>query len=99
MNHKALILALTCFTVAASAADKTPSMEEMWSIIQQQQKTIESLQSQLNQQNQTVQQEVQQVEAQVEARLDNQEQAIAIVADAIEDQSEPTNRVKIGGYG
>ena len=99
MKHKTLILALTCFTVVASAAEKTPSMEEMWAIIQQQQKTIEALQAQLTEQDQTVKQEVQQVESQVAARLDDQQQALAIVADAIEEQSEPTSRVKIGGYG
>ncbi len=44
MKNKVLILALASFSVVASATDKTPSMEEMWSLIQQQQKTIEALQ-------------------------------------------------------
>lgn len=95
MIRKALILSMTCFAVMASAAEKTPSMEEMWLIIQQQQKTIDALQTQLAQQDQTASQKADQLEAQVEA----QQEAIAVVADAIEEQSEPTNRVKIGGYG
>ena len=91
MNKKALILALTCMTVVASANDKTPSMEEMWQIIQQQQKTIESLQSKLAEQDKVVTENVEQVEA--------QQEAIAVVADAIEEQIRPVDRVKIGGYG
>ncbi len=95
MIKKTLILALSCFTVVASAAEKTPSMEEMWQIIQQQQKTIDALQTQLNQQNQSVSEKAEQLEAQVDA----QQEAIAVVADAIEEQTEPTSRVKLGGYG
>lgn len=91
MNKKALILALTLMTVAAFAAEETPSVEEMWKIIQQQQKTIEALQDKLSEQDKTVADTSQQVEA--------QQEAIAVVADAIEDQSTPVDRVKIGGYG
>lgn len=91
MNKKAFILALTCITTVASATEKTPSVEEMWKIIQQQQKTIEVLQQKLTEQDKTVAENSEQVEA--------QQEAIAVVADAIEEQSEPVNRVKIGGYG
>ena len=45
---KISILALTMCSAMASAAEKTPNMEEMWQIIQQQQKTIEVLQAKLN---------------------------------------------------
>jgi len=79
----------------SSAAEKAPSLEEMWAIIQQQQETIEALKVQLAEQDQKVQQDVQQVEAQVEA----QQEAITVVADAVESQSAPADRVKIGGYG
>lgn len=89
--NKMTILALSCFVVSASAAEKTPSMKEMWQIIQQQQKTIEALQLQLAEQNKTVSDSAQQVEA--------QQEAIAVVADAIENQIEPVSRVNIGGYG
>ena len=95
MIKKILILALSCFTVVASAADKTPSMEEMWKIIQQQQLTIDALQTKLLEQDQTASQKTLQIEAQVEA----QQEAIAVVADSIEEQTAPTSRVKIGGYG
>lgn len=95
MIKKTFILALSCFTVVASAAEKTPSMEEMWQIIQQQQKTIDTLQSKLQQQDKTVNEKAERLEAQVDA----QQEAIAVVADAIEEQAEPTDRVKIGGYG
>ena len=40
---KISILALTMCSAMASAAEKAPSMEDMWKIIQQQQKTIEAL--------------------------------------------------------
>ena len=63
----------------SSAAEKAPSLEEMWAIIQQQQETIEALKVQLAEQDQKVQQDVQQVEAQVEA----QQEAITVVADAV----------------
>jgi len=95
MIKKTLILALSCFTVVASAAEKTPSMEEMWQIIQQQQKTIDALQNKLKQQDKTVNAKAEQLEAQVDA----QQEAIAVVADAIEEQAEPIDRVKVGGYG
>ncbi|MCB1582788.1 MAG: hypothetical protein KDI92_06975 [Xanthomonadales bacterium] len=91
MTKKAIILALTCLSVVASAAEQTPSMEEMWKIIQQQQKTIEVLQSKLAEQDKVVSENVEQVAA--------QQQAINVVADAIEEQAEPIDRVKIGGYG
>lgn len=91
---KALILALLCLAGAAAAQD-TPSLEEMWKIIQQQQATIDSLQKQLAEQTEQVKVTSEQLEADVEA----QQEAIAVVADAIEEQSAPTNRVKIGGYG
>ncbi len=91
MKNKVLILALTCFSVVATAQEEAPSMEEMWKIIQQQQKTIETLQEKLMAQDKTVEENTQQVEA--------QQEAIAVVADAIEEQSEPVDRVKIGGYG
>ncbi|MGJ8662980.1 MAG: porin [Marinicella sp.] len=99
MNNKIIILALTCLSVTASAQEQTPSMEDMWKIIQQQQKTIEDLQIQLQSQDQVVHENAQKIEAQVEARLDEQQEAIAVVADAIEEQSGSEDRVKIGGYG
>lgn len=91
MNKKAIILALSALTVTASASEPVPSMEEMWQIIQQQQKTIESLQAQLAEQDQSVKSTNDQVAA--------QQEAIAVVADAIEEQNDPVSRVKLGGYG
>ena len=96
MIKKTVILALSCMTGVASANENTPSMEEMWQIIQQQQKTIDALQDKLVQQDTAVNDKTQAIAAQVDA----QQEAIAVVADALEDQAEPVgSRVKIGGYG
>jgi uncharacterized coiled-coil protein SlyX len=92
---KTLILILSAMTGAAAAADQTPSMAEMWEVIQQQQATIDALKKQLAEQNQQVQNDQQQLAEEVEA----QQEAIAVVADAVEQKSAPASRVKIGGYG
>ena len=92
---KISILALTMCSAMASAAEKTPSMEDMWKIIQQQQKTIEALQSKLNDQVTEIADTTEKVQAQVVA----QEEALADVSDAIEDTVAVESKTKIGGYG
>ncbi len=85
-----VILALTAFTAIAGAQD-TPSAEEMWKIIQQQQKTIDALEAKLAGQEDSIKKTSQQVE--------QQQVAITVVSDAVEDTTEPKDKVHIGGYG
>ncbi|WP_154224077.1 porin [Marinicella rhabdoformis] len=92
---KISILALTMCSAMASAAEKTPSMEDMWKIIQEQQKTIEALQNKLNVQETEIADTTKKVQAQVVA----QEEALAVVSDAIEDTVAVESKTKIGGYG
>lgn len=85
MKHKLLISALLTCGITSAQAEKTPSMEEMWKIIQQQQATIEKLQAQITGNSQTVEQ---------------QYQAIEIISDNIENTtSSSQSKYKFGGYG
>lgn len=88
---KIIILSLILFAVLASAKTKTPSMEEMWKIIQQQQKTIQALQQKLKTQEHEIEQTANQVE--------EQNEAITVVADAVEENVDAGSATKIGGYG
>lgn len=85
-HHLALSLALSLAT-SAHAAEGLPSREEMWKIIQQQQKQIESLM----QSQQTTTEKVEETASKVEA-----------TADALDEQTTTTasaSKTHIGGYG
>ncbi|KAA3640443.1 MAG: porin [Proteobacteria bacterium] len=90
MNKLALMLSLATVSFAVGAQE-TPSAEEMWKIIQQQQKTIEKLEARLANQESDIKQTTSQVE--------QQQQAITVVSDAVEQSAEPKDKVHIGGYG
>ncbi len=83
-------------TVPASASEQTPSLEDMWAIIQAQQATIEQLQEKLNKTNvQTTQTKI---------AVEQTQQTIEVVADAVENRDSVSgtgwwNRTSIGGYG
>ncbi len=79
---------------AANAQETTPSLEEMWLIIQQQQAEIASLKAEVEearQQNATTSERVEMTETQIEATGE-------FVESLAETQSEPS-RTSIGGYG
>ena len=88
MNHALLLflsLGLLSFTANAAASGEMPSREEMWQIIQQQQKQIDALMQQQKSSDTKIEETVSMVEA---------------TADAI-DQKQSSNMEKthIGGYG
>ncbi len=91
MKKASLLLSITFATTVMGASEKTPSPEEMWQIIQQQQKTIEALQAKLESQESTL--------IQTEEQMAEQNEALTVVSDAIEASSEVKTRTKIGGYG
>ena len=85
MNKTLLITALLATSMTNTLASETPSVAEMWKIIQQQQDTIKQLQAQLNGTTETVEQ---------------QTQAIEIISDNIDVSSNHTqSKYKFGGYG
>lgn len=85
MYKKLIFTTLLVFGITNVYAEKTPSMEEMWKIIQQQQATIESLQAQIDGNSQTAEQ---------------QYQAIEIISDNIDNTSTTSqSKYKFGGYG
>lgn len=85
MNNKLIFTTLLVFGITNVYAEKTPNMEEMWKIIQQQQATIESLQAQIDGNSQTAEQ---------------QYQAIEIISDNIDNTSKTSqSKYKFGGYG
>lgn len=94
LKKSLLATAIGLVAATAQAADNTPSLEEMWQIIQSQQAEIKSLKSQLGQ---------------TDAKLQQTEVKVAATADAVEKGvvgSETLNKVanwvektKIGGYG
>ena len=89
---------LSAVTVAAGhAAAETPSAEEMWKIIQQQQQIIESLQQKLATTEKKVdvaEQKVAETQLEVEAAADAIE-----TAQASNHGESWTNKLSIGGYG
>lgn len=91
------IVTRTCIAEASSeASSQTPSTEEMWEIIQQQQKTITDLQTRLT----TAERHLATSEQKVEAVAD----AIEVTADAVEGYATTTggyggSDTAIGGYG
>ena len=87
-----LVTALIACGLGNVHAETTPSVEEMWKIIQQQQKTIEQLQSQINKNTK-----------QVVAQKRNTEQtalAVELISDNIDQSStQSKSKYKFGGYG
>lgn len=94
-----VFLAVLCcgLTVSAMAQDKpekntaVPDPKHMWRIIQQQQRTIEALQAELEQQKQQL----------VKTRQDlgAQEENLNIMAEVVETTSVPASATTVGGYG
>lgn len=89
-------LLFTGYGTALMAAP--PSAEEMWEIIQEQQKTIEELKSKLEQTEEKV--------TATESKVKETEQKVEATADAVEQQTYGTSaagswadRTSIGGYG
>jgi len=79
---------------AAMAQESTPTIEEMWQIIQQQQAQIEALQAEVEkarEENAQAEQRLEMTESQIEATGEFVEQMAEV-------QSEPS-RTSIGGYG
>jgi hypothetical protein len=86
-------LALGLCTMAAVAATPTPSMEEMWAIIQQQQAEIAELKAQLA----STKQEVKQTSTKVEATASAVEQGLPAGGESL--ASNWAERTRIGSYG
>jgi hypothetical protein len=85
MYIKRLIQLLLFITPFSLAAQDTPSLEQMWQIIQQQQATIEKLQDQIQGNSQVVEQ---------------QSQTIEIISDNIDESTNLSqSKYKFGGYG
>lgn len=85
------ITALFVSTASIAGAD-TPSMEEMWKLIQEQQKTIEQLKSQLTTNEKKV---VEQIEV-----VEQQTQALEVISESIDtNASSAEPKYKYGGYG
>jgi len=92
IKKKILFTALIACGINSAHAENTPSVEEMWKIIQQQQKTIELLQSQIN--NNTKQVDAQKISAEQTA------QAVEIISENLDDTSNQSqSKYKFGGYG
>jgi len=92
IKKKILFTALLACGINSAHAENTPSVEEMWKIIQQQQKTIEQLQSQIN--NNTKQVDAQKISAEQTA------QAVEIISENLDDTSNQSqSKYKFGGYG
>ena len=82
----------------AGALSATPSLEEMWEIIQQQQRTIEELTARLKDTDQKV--------ARTESKIEETAQEVEITADAVEavqqtgtEESGWSGKSTFGGYG
>jgi hypothetical protein len=85
-------LLLGLFTTTVVAATSTPSMEEMWAIIQQQQAEIAELKAQLT----TTDEEIKETNVKVEATASMVEQG---AAGSTSMDSHWTERTQIGSYG
>ena len=85
MCKKQLISFLLFITPLSFAAKDTPSLEQMWQIIQQQQTTIEKLKAQIQGNAQNVEQ---------------QSQVLEIISDNIDESTNQSqSKYKFGGYG
>lgn len=95
MFKKSLMaMAVAAASVSVQAAQKTPSLEEMWQLIQQQQAEIKSLKSQLNK----AEDKIQETEIKVTATADAVEQG-AVVGGKLAKVAEWAEKTTIGGYG
>lgn len=90
---KKVIPTLALSLCATSALAATPTMEEMWAIIQQQQAEITQLKSQLA----TADEEIKETSVKVEATANMVEQGVASSGQSL--ASSWTERTQIGGYG
>jgi len=93
-----LVTILTAGLTGSAAAAEPPSQEEMWQIIQEQQKTIEELKARLETTDQKV--------GQTEAKVAETEAKVEATADAVEQVGTTdsgrvswADRTTIGGYG
>ncbi len=92
IKKKLLVTALIACGLGNANAESTPSVEEMWKIIQQQQKVIEQLQSQIS--NNTKQVDAQKISTEQTA------QAVEIISENLDDTStQSESKYKFGGYG
>jgi predicted porin len=89
-SMKSKALASLCALAAAGASAATPSPEEMWAIIQQQQAQIERLQAQLS----AADQQLRETDVKVEATADLVEERMAGTA-----QAAGIGELTFGGYG
>ncbi|MDE0952457.1 MAG: porin [Halioglobus sp.] len=92
MNKMMAALVLSLFTATSSAAAPTPSMEEMWGIIQQQQTEIAALKQQLM----SADAEIKETNVKVEATASRVEDGIAAGGSSI--ASSWAERTSFGGY-
>jgi hypothetical protein len=87
-----LLAGLLVIAASQTQAADTPSMEEMWKIIQQQQQTIAELKSKLNS-------TTSKVVAQQET-VEQQAQAIEVITESVEDSTGSSeSKYSFGGYG
>ncbi|MEH6586119.1 MAG: porin [Halioglobus sp.] len=87
----AAVLLLSAATVGATAAGDTPTVEEMWELIQQQQKEIETLKADAaKRDNQFLV---------VEERLDDTADAVELVAEMAPAVGNSGGNTTLGGYG
>jgi hypothetical protein len=94
LKKSILTLAISAVTLSVQAADKTPSLEEMWQLIQQQQAEISQLKSQLIK----TEVKLEQTEVKVIATADAVEQG-AVVGGKLAKMAEWAEKTTIGGYG
>lgn len=106
MNKLPLVSGLMAALVSMNAASAdTPSMEEMWKLIQQQQAEIQALKAELQSTRQTVQTQEQQVSqtrqqvAQAEQQVAATEASVQELLDAGEGASDWADKTHLGGYG
>lgn len=94
MKKALLAVAIGLATVSVQAAEKAPSLEEMWQLIQAQQTEIEALKSQLNKTDE----KLVQTEIKVSATADAVEQGV-VGGEAVAKVASWVEKTTIGGYG
>lgn len=98
-----LVLCITCLWVASVHAE-APGIEEIWELLQQQQRQIERLEEELQGSNRELEQAQQELSEQSEAqetRIARTETEVENTLSAIESRSfgSETSKTSIGGYG
>jgi len=93
INKKILVTAIMACGLNIAISAETPSAEEMWKIIQQQQKTIAELKAQMNKTSEKI-------VAQQDSVTQNTE-VLEVISESIEDVASNNNqsKYKFGGYG